>query len=228
MRPQLSAREQRVAALALLGLVVAAAYWLLVHSWFVGPWMVANQQLAELDDQQRHYNALLDQREALQRQVQDARLHSRDTQTLLPGQDSGAVASDLMQKVAEQVKILETVGPGCKVTQRMPMAAEPAAQGLPYPRVMLSLDLECGVEPLTRLLHALEYARPLLFVEELNISRGAQAKQGQAAGRLSVHLLVAGYMAASASGRPSETNDGDLPDMAPGAQDEPFESGDEQ
>lgn len=228
MRPHLSARDQRVAALALLGLVIATAYWLLVHSWFVGPLMAANQQLAELDDQQRHYSALLEQREALQRQVQEARLHSRDTQTLLPGEDSGAVASDLMQKVAEQVKNLETVGPGCKVTQRMPMAAEPAAQDLPYQRVMLSLDLECGVEPLTRLLHALEYARPLLFVEELNISRAAQARQGQPAGRLSVHLLVAGYMTASAPAAPSETNDGDLPDVAPGSQDEPFGPGDEQ
>ncbi|CAG8871112.1 hypothetical protein PS627_04292 [Pseudomonas fluorescens] len=228
MRPQLSARDQRVAALALLGLVIVAAYWLLVHSWFVGPLMAANQQMADLDDQQQHYSALLGQREALQRQVQDARLHSSDTQTLLPGEDSGAVAGDLMQKVAEQVKRLEAVGPGCKVTQRMPMAGERAAQDLPYQRVMLSLDLECAIEPLTRLLHALEYARPLLFVEELNISRASQAKQAQGTGRLSVHLLVAGYMAAQSPRTSTEAGDGELPDDVPAPQDESFELGGEQ
>ncbi|HKS13361.1 MAG TPA: type II secretion system protein GspM [Pseudomonas sp.] len=227
MRPQLSARDQRVAALVLLGLVIAAAYWLLVHSWFVGPLLAANQQLSDLMDQHQHYSALLGQRETLQRQVQEARLRSSDTQALLPGEDSGVVAGDLMQQVVEQVKRLEAVGPGCKVTQRMPMSAERVAQELPYQRVTLSLDLECAIEPLTRLLHALEYARPLLFVEELTITRAAQARQEQGTGRLSVHLLVAGYMAAQAPATPAATDDAELPDEAP-AQDPPFDTGDEQ
>lgn len=208
-----SARDQRVAALALLGLALAAVYWLLVHSWFVGPLQAMNEQLTELEAQQRRYTALLEQRDALQLQVRDARLRGEGSLILLPGGDSGAVAGDLMQKVADQVKKLEAVGPGCKVIQRMPMAAERASQALPYQQVMLSLDLECAIEPLTRLLHALEYSRPLLFVEELNISRPAQIRDPQAAGRLTVHMLVTGYMAAQPSNAANDT--GEALDEAP-------------
>src|ERR1044072_9523430 len=72
MLPRLSARHRRIVALAVFGLTLAAAYWLLLHSWFVGPLLDANRELAELERQRQHAGVLLAQRESLQRQVQQA------------------------------------------------------------------------------------------------------------------------------------------------------------
>lgn len=221
-----SDREQRALALALLGVCLAAAYWLLVHSWFVGPLLEINQRMQTLAEQDRHYSELLVRRDGLQRQLQDARTRSSDTQGLLPGEDASAVAADLMQRVSGQVKGLDAVGGGCSVIQRMPIATERSVAG-PWRPVMLSMDLDCAIEPLLHLLYWLEYARPLLFVEELNISRGASVvpqdaqdtpapSQPTQSAKLTVHLLIAGYMAGSPT-EPAAGSQGDTEEAAPDA-----------
>jgi len=198
MVPTLSPREQRVAALGLLVLLLVAAYGLLVHSWFTGPLMMLNERLDSLAEQQQRYAALLGQRDALHQRAQRPRDSEDDAASLLPGSDSSAAAADLMQRVGEQVKRLENVGPGCVVIQRMPIIGEPVV-GSPYRAVKLSLGLECAIEPLTRLLHGLEYARPVLLVDQLDISRSRSGQEQVAGGRLTVHLLVTGYIAAAAA-----------------------------
>lgn len=191
----LSPRDQRLAALGLLALVLVAAYGLLVHSWFTGPWLALNERMDALGEQQQRYTALLGQRASLQRRAQQARANDEDVASLLPGNDSSAAAADLMQRVSDQVKRLEKVGPGCVVVQRMPIIAEPVAQS-PYRAIKLSLGLECAIEPLTGLLHGLEYSRPVLRVDQLDIARARQGQEQTAGGRLTVHLLITGYMAA--------------------------------
>jgi general secretion pathway protein M len=195
MWPSPSPREQRIAALGLLALLLAAVYGLLVHSWFTGPMLEMGERLATLGEQQQRYTALLGQRDGLRQRLQQERVASSDAGSLLPGQDSSAAAAELMQRVSAQVKRLEKVGPGCVVVQRMPIIAEPLADAA-YRPVKLSLDLECAIEPLTQLLHSLEYARPLLLVDQLDIARARQAEGKPAGGRLTVHLLITGYMAA--------------------------------
>ncbi|EGH35730.1 general secretion pathway protein M, putative, partial [Pseudomonas syringae pv. japonica str. M301072] len=37
----------------------------------------------------------------------------------------------------------------------------------PYRQVKVSLTLNCAIEPLTAILHALEYQRPFLFIDEI-------------------------------------------------------------
>jgi general secretion pathway protein M len=197
-----SALEQRAAALILLGLVLAAAYWLLVHNGFVGPLLDIDGRLQVLAEQEIHYRELLGRREVLQQQLQDVRAQGDDKVGLLPGEDGNAVAAVLMQRVTEHIKGLDTVGIGCSVLQRMPILTERGTPG-PYRPVRLSVDLDCGIEPLVHLLYSLEYARPLLFVEELNVTRNPAAavrqtlEQSRSAApkRLTVHVLIAGYMA---------------------------------
>jgi general secretion pathway protein M len=196
MLPSFSPREQRAVALGLLALLLAAAYGLLVHSWFTAPLMVLNQRLDELAAQQQRYAVVLGQRDALHQRARQTRNTEEDAASLLPGGDSSAAAADLMQRVGEQVKRLEKVGPGCVVVQRMPIIGEPVIAS-PYRAVRLSLGLECGVEALTRLLHGLEYTRPVLLVEQLDIARARSGPEQVAGGRLTVHLLITGYIAAA-------------------------------
>lgn len=193
MRRALTPRERRAAALLLLAAVVGAAYWLLVDSWFAGPLRDMSEQAEQLREQQQRYAGVLRQRDALRQQLEQARQDPVSNTSLLPGDDPDVVAADLMQRLADLVSRHASLGGGCSLTQRKPITPEQDA-GEPYRQVKVSLTLNCAIEPLEALLHALEYQPPFLFVDELRIRRSQQAPASGGAGRLVVHLLVRGYL----------------------------------
>ncbi|PYC25091.1 general secretion pathway protein GspM [Pseudomonas jessenii] len=196
MRRELTARERRGAALIVLALAVWAAWWLLVQSWFLDPLVEIENQADSLREQQQRYAGALQQREALQQQLQQARRDPASRSSLLPGTDPSAVAADLMQRSLDLVKAHADQGPGCQVTQRMPITPEQNSAE-PYRQVKVSLTLECAMEPLTGLLHDLEYGQPFLFVDHLSIRRQTSAPASGGAGRLQVNLLLRGYLQAA-------------------------------
>ena len=196
MRRELTARERRGAALIVLALAVWAAWWLLVQSWFLDPLVEIENQADSLREQQQRYAGALQQREALQQQLQQARRDPASRSSLLPGTDPSAVAADLMQRSLDLVKAHAAQGPGCQVTQRMPITPEQNSAE-PYRQVKVSLTLECAMEPLTGLLHDLEYGQPFLFVDHVSIRRQTSAPASGGAGRLQVNLLVRGYLQAA-------------------------------
>jgi general secretion pathway protein M len=193
MRRPLTSRERRGAALIVLVLVLCAGYWLLIDSWFAGPLRDINAQADQLREQQQRYAGLLSQGDALKQQLEQARNDPASSTSLLPGDDPSAVAADLMQRVADLISSHATTGGGCSLTQRMPITPEQDGAE-PYRQVKVSLTLECAIEPLTAILHELEYQRPFLFVDEMSIRRGADAPLKGGAGKLVAHLLVRGYL----------------------------------
>jgi len=196
MRRELTARERRGAALIVLALAVWATWWLLVQSWFLDPLVEIENQADGLREQQQRYAGALQQREALQQQLQQARRDPASRSSLLPGTDPSAVAADLMQRSLDLVKAHADQGPGCQVTQRMPITPEQNSAE-PYRQVKVSLTLECAMEPLTGLLHDLEYGQPFLFVDHVSIRRQTSAPASGGAGRLQVNLLLRGYLQAA-------------------------------
>lgn len=193
MRRPLTSRERRGAALLVLAFVLFAAYWLLIDSWFAGPLREMNEQADQLREQQQRYAGLLAQGDALKKQLQQARNDPASSTSLLPGDDPSAVAADLMQRIADLISSHATTGGGCALTQRMPITPEQDSAE-PYRQVKVSLTLECAIEPLTAILHALEYQRPFLFVDEMSVRRDANAPSKGGAGKLVAHLLVRGYL----------------------------------
>lgn len=193
MRRPLTSRERRGAALIVLALVLCAGYWLLIDSWFTGPLRDINAQADQLREQQQRYAGLLSQGDALKQQLEQARNDPASSTSLLPGDDPSAVAADLMQRVADLISSHASTGGGCSLTQRMPITPEQDGAE-PYRQVKVSLTLECAIEPLTAILHELEYQRPFLFVDEMSIRRGADAPLKGGAGKLVAHLLVRGYL----------------------------------
>ncbi|WAH56005.1 type II secretion system protein GspM [Pseudomonas silvicola] len=197
MRRALTPRERRVGAWLLVALLAAAFYSLLVVPLWIAPLQDIDSQMHTLAEQRLRYQRLLAQREALEQGVQAAQ---GDDVGLLPGEDPSAVAADLMQQVAQRVKDNEALNGGCQVTQRMPIVTQDQA-ATPFRQVRLSLDLDCAIQPLVTLLQQLEGEQPLLFVDELNIRRAANAPASGGAGRLGVHLLLSGYLAPAQAAR---------------------------
>jgi general secretion pathway protein M len=193
MRRPLNSRERRGAALLVLALVLFAAYWLLIDSWFAGPLREMNEQADQLREQQQRYSGLLRQGDSLKKQLEQARNDPASSTSLLPGDDPSAVAADLMQRIADLISRQASTGGGCALTQRMPITPEQDSAE-PYRQVKVSLTLECAIEPLTAILHELEYQRPFLFVDEMSVRRDANAPAKGGAGKLVAHLLVRGYL----------------------------------
>ena len=193
MRREFTPRERRGAALIVLTLLLWAAWWLLVQSWFLDPLNDLEEQADTLRAQQQRYAGIVQQRTGLQQQLQAARRDPSSRSSLLPGEDPSAVAADLMQYSLDRVKAHANQGPGCQVTQRMPITPEQDS-GEPYRQVKVSLTLDCAMEPLANLLHDFEYGQPFLFVDNLSLRRSTSAPASGGAGRLQVHLLLRGYM----------------------------------
>ena len=193
MRRPLTPRERRGAALIGLALVLGAVYWLLIDSWFAGPLRAMSEQAEQLREQQQRYAGVLRQGDSLRQQLEQARQDPASSTSLLPGDDPSAVAADLMQRIADLINSRATVGGGCSLTQRMPITPQ-QDDSEPYRQVKVSLTLNCAIEPLTAIVHELEYQRPFLFVDEMSIRRAPNAPVSGGAGKLVVHLLVRGYL----------------------------------
>ncbi|MGE1151617.1 type II secretion system protein GspM [Pseudomonas sp. ICMP 460] len=193
MRRPLTLLERRGAALIVLALVLGAGYWLLIDSWFAGPLRDMGEQADQLREQQQRYAGVLRQGDSLREQLAQAQQDPASSTSLLPGDDPSAVAADLMQRIADLIKNRANLGGGCSLTQRMPITPE-QDDTEPYRQVKVSLTLDCAIEPLTAILHELEYQRPFLFVDELSIRRPPNAPASGGAGKLVVHMLVRGYL----------------------------------
>lgn len=208
MRRTLTPRERRFGAWLLLLALLAMVYVLILAPLVVAPLQAVETEMQTLREQRQHYQRLENQRAALEQtlQAEQGKEGQASAQAdLLPGDDPSAVAADLMQDVARRIKDNEQRGGGCVLTQRMPIVPqEPVASR--FRQVRLSLDLECAIEPLAVLVQDLESGQPLLFVDELNIRRANNASTHSGSGRLTVHLLVSGFLAAAPSiTPPSET-----------------------
>ncbi len=193
MRRELTPRERRGAALIVLALLLWVGWWLLVQSWFLNPLNDLEEQADALRAQQQRYAGIVQQRASLQQQLQAARGDPASRTSLLPGEDPSAVAADLMQRSLDLVKAHANQGPGCQVTQRMPITPEHDSTE-PYRQVKVSMTLECALQPLANLLHDFEYGQPFLFIDNLSLRRATSAPATGGAGRLQVHLLLRGYL----------------------------------
>ena len=199
MRRPLTLRERRIVALALLALLVSTLWYVLVESWFAGPLSELDNEAERLREQQQHYAGLLAQLPVLQTQLQRARQNPVSRGSLFVSDDPSAAAADLMQHAVDAVGEQASVGPGCEVTQRMPIVPEPVP-GEAWRHVKVSLALDCGVEPLLRLLHGFEYGQPYVFVDSFSVRRGSDAAPLGGPGRLQVNVLLRGYLQASVAG----------------------------
>ena len=208
MRRPLNRNERRIVALSVLVLLLWAGWSVLIDSWFATPMAELDQQMQVLQAQHQRYARALAQAPALQAELERARKDPSSRRSLLPGEDPSAVAADLMQRSLDLVKAHADQGPGCQVTQRMPITPEHDSAE-PYRQVKVSLTLECAMEPLANLLHDVEYGQPFLFVDNLSLRRATSAPASGGAGRLQVRLLLRGYLqqapTPSAKAKPSET-----------------------
>lgn len=187
--------RDRWLALALLLAVLGLLYLLLVHPLFTVPMRAADARIAELRERDARLRGLLAQRP----QIAEA-LASPEAQDggagFLAEPTAELAAAALIQRLERVVADASPAGRGCAIVNRTPLGDD--APGGRYHRVTVQVRLRCGNAETLAVLHALESARPWLFVDALGITAqryfavpGAEQPQQ---GGLDVGFNLYGYL----------------------------------
>jgi len=190
--------ESRLAAIGLLLLVIALAYFLLLHWWFVAPLRDIDSQMDDLRDTQSRFAAAIAEKPNLEKRLAQLGHSSADNNTFLPENDPNAAAAGLMQRVVDDAAAQSQSG-ACEVSQKMPVTNPAVAPGEPYRKVVVSISLHCDMQPLIGLLYMLEKGKPYLFVQDFSVYRNPLiAMQKTTTAPLEVQFTLAGYVHAAA------------------------------
>lgn len=195
MRRSLSARERRLVSLIALVLLISA-FGSVVQAWILTPVLSLMEETNSLQQQHQRYARVLAQGPELLASLEQARKNPINQKSLLSATDPSSAAAELMQLALDRINAQATRGPGCSVSQRMPIISEQEVD-LPYRQVKVSLTLDCAIEPLTLFFQALEYGQPFIFVEALSINRTSSSSEGP--GKLRVQVLLRGYLSRASS-----------------------------
>lgn len=194
--------RDRWLALALLLAVLGLLYLLVLHPLFVAPLRETDARIQELQARDARLRGLLAQRAQVERRL--AALDAQGGAGFLAEPTAELAAAALIQQL-EQVVVDASAGSrGCAIVNRTPLGDE--AQAGRYRKVAVQVRLRCGNAETLAVLHALESARPWLFVDALSITAqrffavpgSAQPQQGG----LDVGFTLYGYLRPAAGGAP--------------------------
>lgn len=164
MRP---AERDRWLALALLLAALGLVYLACVHPWFTRPLREADARIAELRARDARLRGLLAQEPDIRRRL--AALDARGGGAGFLAEPTAELATAaLIQRLEGLVGEVSPGNRGCAITNRAPLSGEPPPG--PYRRVTVQVRLRCGNAETLAVLHALESARPYLFVDTLDIA----------------------------------------------------------
>jgi general secretion pathway protein M len=189
---RLKPAESRIAAIALLLVVLALAYFVLVHWWFVAPQAAIDDEMNDLRDTHGRFAAAIAERPALEKHLAELSQGQTDSSAFLAGDDANAASAGLMQRVVTVAESHRDNGP-CDVVQKMPVPGQ-AKPGEPYTKVTVNISLRCGMEPLAAVLHDLEQGVPYLFVDDFSAYRNPVAARTGNAAPLETQFTLSGYI----------------------------------
>ncbi len=192
---KLSPVQSRLTAIVLALLALAVAYFALLHWWFVAPWLDIRAQMQDLRESHARYAAAIAQAPALRKRIDQLAQGGASSNAFLPETDPSSAAAGLMQRASDVVAAHASEDGGCEMPQKMPIEGNPGKE--PYRRVSVSITLQCGMQPLTGVLHDLDRALPYMFVDDITIYLVGQPG-GAASPKLEVQFTLSGYIRAAA------------------------------
>ncbi|MDQ3159997.1 MAG: type II secretion system protein GspM [Pseudomonadota bacterium] len=161
------AERDRLLAMGLLLTVITVLYVLVVHPLFTQPLRAADLHIEDLRDRDARVRALLEQAPEISKRLAEIEARGSAAGFLLEPTTELATAA-LIQQLERVVEEVSPGNRGCAITNRAPLSGESSPNR--FRRVTVQVRLRCGNAETLAVLHALESARPYLFVDALNIS----------------------------------------------------------
>jgi len=184
-RPRLTPAQSRLAAIVLTLVALAAAYFLLLHWWFVAPLLGVDSQMRDLREIHAKYAAAIAEQPQLEKRVAHLQQGGATVGAFLAATDPSAAAANLIQRATDVVAAHANEGAGCDMPSKMPIEQDTANE--PFRRISVSITLDCGMQPLAAVLHDFDRGLPYLFVNNLILARSPS-------GRMQAQLTLSGYL----------------------------------
>jgi general secretion pathway protein M len=182
--------QSRLAAIVLAVVALAAAYFLLLHWWFVAPMLDVGGQMHDLQVLHAKYANAIDEQPQLEQRVARLERGGATVGAFLAADDPSAAAAGLIQRATDVVAAHANEGSGCNMPSKMPIEQDNGNEA--FRRVSVSITLDCGMQPLASVLHDFDRGLPYLFIDNLSVARSA-------GGRLQAQLTLSGYLRPAAS-----------------------------
>lgn len=192
MRLELSTVFKRLIALALLGAVCVTAYAFVAQPLWVR-YEQYRQSSAQLEALLVRYRHVGGSAQALQAELDELRSHPVSQSGYLSGASGALAAAELQNHVKAIVK---SAGGELKSTQILPIGDEGD-----FVRIAIRIQMPVRMDPLHKILHALESGQPFVFIDNVDIRRRKTRRRRRPEGDvgLDVRLDVYGYMRAGAA-----------------------------
>jgi len=193
-----AADRDRLIALGLLLLALAAAYAVLVHPWWTLPMRAVEQRIDDLRERDLNQRMQLAQAPQVAARLSEVIQRQANAPGFLPESSTELATAGLVQRLETVVAQASPGNRSCAITNRSPLA-EPGRER--YARVVVQVRLRCGNPELASVLHSLESGAPRLFVGNLNVlaqrnffGPGSGAGGGSRDGGLDVSFDLYGYL----------------------------------
>jgi general secretion pathway protein M len=187
---RLTRAQSRLAAILLTLVALAAAYFLLLHWWFVAPLMSIGSRMHDLQAIHAKYAAAIAEQPLLAKRVASLERGGATVGAFLAADDPSAAAAGLIQRATDVVAAHAHDGAGCSMPSKMPIEQDRTSEAVR--RVSVSITLDCGMQPLAAVLHDFDRGLPYLFVDNFAMARSPD-------GRLQAQLTLSGYLRPAAS-----------------------------
>lgn len=183
---------QRLSAVALVAAALIAVYLGLIHWWLVAPLQHIAEEEQTLRSAYLRYATLEAQRSFIQTRLEETRQRPLPKGSFLVASGAEAATAQLMQLISSRIAPNPESGLSCSIKNRLAQAAQQAGEVL---KIRVDVELECGVESLTKTLYRMETEPPFLTIDALSIRRvGSMTAQSTASGALAVQLQISGYL----------------------------------
>lgn len=188
-----------IALLLLLG-VLALAYAAVLRPLFAVPLATVETRIGDLQVRNARLRGLLLQRPQIERRL--AELNAQGGGGFLPQPSAELATAALVQQLEQVVGEASPGSRGCAIVNREPLEENPTRER--YRRVTVQVRLRCGNAETVKVLHALESARPYLFVDALSITAqryfAVPGSTEPQEGGLDVSFNLSGYILPSMGG----------------------------
>jgi general secretion pathway protein M len=189
MNLQLSPWMSRAAALALLGLLLMAAYAVVLHPLF-GRYEGYQSTLQDLQSHLARYRAVAAERGAVEKRIEAFRRERGNVEVYLRNATSTLASAELQERIKQ---VVEGGGGTLVSTQTLPDRSD---GGLV--QVAIKVRMKGEVESMQKVFYELESGRPLLFIDNVFV-RSRMIRRGRnldTAADLDINFDVVGYMRA--------------------------------
>ncbi len=172
--------------------VIALAYFLLVHWWFAAPMMGMGEQINQLRDQELQFRMEASQRPALEKKLAEVRQQQSASPHFLPEANKELASAALVQRLEQVVSAANPNPNACQITARTPTDSVLKED---FQRVTVQVRLRCGMAEVATIMHSLEGGSPQLFIDNLELlSRASYNNVGPPGGAVEVVFDLFGYI----------------------------------